>query len=484
MRSYVLVVMGLTGCLKPDLVECSDGTLCPSGTTCDVENATCIDAEGLSVAPGEINLGSVGCGMSSSQVALPISNFGIAPIDVRLSSTVVGVKVTPEEATIAPHETLHAMVEARGASESIPGTPIEGSVVITSAHELIARTIRFETTGAIATANDVDFGEAFSGTSTTSTLLVRNTGNSPFTVTPTLTNAAGVFSLITTASILTVEPDHSVPFTLQFAPALANVGTFTGSVMLAYTGAMCQQPTTSVTVDGTSSGDVVIVDHTKLDFGTSACSAPAQDITLTLANRSPTPQTVTLDFSGPNSAAFSSLPGLTIPAGSAAVAISVSTNITRLAIPAKSPLITQVAQLKVGFKEANVVKILDVQSVIAAPVLMAEVDKVDFGTVAKSQVVTKTVQIINTGTLGTVTISPAVVTAANGAKLTVSPTTFQIPRATTVPITFTFTAGSSVSEFPETTFTLNSPGQCSPPPTIIVNATTGLQSMPPIILDP
>ncbi len=91
MRLYVLVMMGMTGCLKPDLVECSDGTLCPSGTACDVENATCIDPEGLSVAPGEIN----------------------------------GVKVTPEEATIAPHDTLQAIICARGATESMPGTPIE-----------------------------------------------------------------------------------------------------------------------------------------------------------------------------------------------------------------------------------------------------------------------------------------------------------------------------------------------------------------------
>ena len=399
---------------------------------------------------------------------------------MRLSSTVVGVKVTPQEATIAPHDTLQAMIEARGASESVPGTPIEGSVVITSAHELIARTIRFETSGAIATASDVDFGEVFTGTSKTATLQVRNSGNSPFTVAASLTNAAGVFSLLSVNSMQTVEPDHSAPFTVQFAPGVAAAGNYAGTVGLEYTGPMCQQPTTGVVLDGSASGEAVIVDHTKIDFGMAVCGAPAQNITLTMANRSTTAQSVTLELSGPSSLAFTSVGALTVPAGSATVAVSVTTNITRLAIPTKAPLATQTALLKVEFKEAAVTKYLDVQNVIAAPFLGAETDKVNFGVVAKGTVATKTVQIMNTGTLGTVTISPTVVTGANGAKLTVSPTTFQIPRSATVPITFTFTAGSSSGTFPETTFTLNSPGQCSPPPTIVVSAATGLQSIPPV----
>ena len=32
----------------------------------------------------------------------------------------------------------------------------------------------------------------------------------------------------------------------------------------------------------------------------------------------------------------------------------------------------------------------------------------------------------------------------------------------------------------ETTFTLSSPGNCSGPPPITANATTGLQTMPPV----
>lgn len=203
------------------------------------------------------------------------------------------------------------------------------------------------------------------------------------------------------------------------------------------------------------------------------CGAPAQGITLTVANRSTTAQTVALKLTGADAASFRTLPEIALPAGSSTVAVSASTTITRLAIPAKSPLLTQAAQLEIDFKEAGITKVLPVQSVISAPVLASDVELIDFGIVGKTGVVTRGARISNSGMLGTVTISPTVVMGANGSKLTVSPTTFQIPRSGIVPITFTFTGGVASGGFPETTFTLSSPGQCSTPPAIKVVASTG-----------
>lgn len=483
MRQYVLVLTLVTGCVKANLVECSDGTLCPSGTTCDVAGSTCIDPHGLSVPVGDINLGSVSCGETSGQIALPISNYGVAGIEAQLGSTVVGVTVTPGEATIEAHGTLQALVTARGADDAPPGTPIEGAVVIITRHEQVSRAIRFDTAGAVAVADNVDFGETFSGTNNTEMVRVHNGGNLPFTVAARLANnPSGLFSLVTTSAPLAVQPGTDQTFMVKFDPGAGNVGNYTAKIALDYVGPMCHGPTAELEVNGSASGDVVIVDHSKLDFGNALCGAPAQDIVLTMTNRSMTAQTVTLTLMGSHAAKYAAPSSVVIPGGTSMIAVSGSATITRLPIPTKSELMLQPAQLKVDFKEAGIVKTLDVGSAISAPVLSTEISEIDFGTVGKGGVVSRAVRVHNLGTqTGTVTVSPTTVMGPGGAKLTVSPTVFQIPRNGVVPVVFTFTSGGIAGVLPEATFTLSSPGQCSTPPAIKVAGATSAQPAEEIV---
>jgi cysteine-rich repeat protein len=53
MRRRVLgLIAMLAGCLDPDLVECPNDTLCPSGTACDLAHGGCVDPQQLADCEG------------------------------------------------------------------------------------------------------------------------------------------------------------------------------------------------------------------------------------------------------------------------------------------------------------------------------------------------------------------------------------------------------------------------------------------------
>ena len=480
MRLFVLVLAASAGCVKAEVVDCGNGVVCPSSMTCDVENQTCIDPHGLSAPEGTIDFGPVGCGATSPSLPLLVSNFGLTPISIETSATIVGVQVTPAMATIDPGSGMGLGVTAMAAAESIPGSPFEGSVVLKTPYELLERPIRFETKGGIATAGNLDFGETFNGTVATQQLLVQNSGNAPFDISASLTGG-GQFALTGNVTSLHVEPGYSAPISVTFSPTVSGTGNQMQSAQFTYTGAMCQQPVASVVLTGVASGDLVLVDHTKLDFGTALCGTDAMTLPVTLLNRSMSIQDVLATISGPNANLYSSDGGTQIAAGTPTVATSAVIHVTRLAIPTPDAPKAGSAVLDLDIKQAALVKHVDLTSVVAGSVLSVDTTDIDFGALSKGAAATRIVRLSNASTLSTVTISPTSVLGGGGAKLTVSPTTFQIGRGNVVPITFQFTAGGTSTEIPPTTFTFNAAGQCSVPPTVTVQGkvtATGMMMVP------
>jgi hypothetical protein len=470
MRSFVLVLLVCAGCVRAEVVDCGNGVVCPTSMTCDVDNKTCIDPHGLSAPEGTIDFGPVGCGATSPSLPLQVSNFGLTPISIETHATIVGVEVTPAAATIDPGQGMELGVTITAATESIPGSPFEGSVVLKTPYELLERPIRFETKGGIATVGNLDFGETFDGTVATQQLLVRNSGNAPFDVSAVL-DGGGLFALTGTVTNLHVEPGYSAPISVTFSPTVNGTGTQTQTAQFTYAGAMCQQPASSVVLTGVASGDLVLVDHTKLDFGTALCGADASTLAVTLLNRSMSIQDVVATISGPNANLYSSDDSTQIAAGTPTVATSALIHVTRLAIPTPGVPKARAAVLDLDIKQAALVKHVDLASVVAGSVLAVDTTDIDFGAIPKGGTTTRLVRLSNASTLSTVTISPTSVLGGGGAKLTVSPTTFQVGRGGVVPITFQFTAGATATAIPPTTFTFNAVGQCSVPPTVTVQGT-------------
>jgi hypothetical protein len=53
MRTSVLVLVGLVGCVESHVVTCDDGRTCPVGATCDVSHGLCIDAQQIEACSGK-----------------------------------------------------------------------------------------------------------------------------------------------------------------------------------------------------------------------------------------------------------------------------------------------------------------------------------------------------------------------------------------------------------------------------------------------
>jgi hypothetical protein len=465
MRSVLLLALGAAGCLKADLVECSDGRLCPGGTVCDVENATCIDPHGISVPEGALDFAAVGCG-SMSEITIPLRNFGVSPVDFEARSTISGITPAVTTGTIEPGGTFDLTVRAVPADESIPGVSVEGTLVLSTSTQLLERPMRMTTVGGVAvTSQLVDFGETNVNAPVTRTLDVTNTGNAPFDVTLGVDAATASFSLPATSpsSDVHVNPDETKTFTLAFTPA--SIQAWAGQVDLTYAGAMCQQPPARVMLSGSGTGSPILVDFTKLDFGSAACGAAPKTMMVTVTNNLSTPQTLTAKvddtsvFVAPDDTISVPGPG------------TVKFPVTRAAIMPPGPIGSSKAVLTITADPAGEAKAIELSHTTVAPVLRGNTHAVAL-VAAPGEVVTKVVGMGNTGTaIATVSITPPSVGSPGGSELSVQPTLFQIGPGQNVPVTFQLIGAEATEELPQTSFQFNAAGQCSVPPTVLVDAT-------------
>jgi hypothetical protein len=459
----VMAVALTAGCLRDGVIRCGD-TYCPEGLVC--EAGGCVDPTGLSVPEAPIDFVSVGCG-TSAEIDVMLRNFGTMPIAFEASTTIDGVSVMPPGGVVEPDVPFELTIVADASTQSIPGVAAEGSLVIATDREILERTVRLTTAGALIEADEtLDFGEIGVGQSMVRSFDIRNVGTSAVdvTLTPPLQTAYSV--PMTSASIGAGE---LVQFNVSYAPQVLGP-TSVASIALSYAGALCQVPPAEVVLSGIASGDPILISNTLLDFGSAACGPAASTLPVTLTSNLPQAQTVNAMITGPDANTFMMIPSGTLPAapsGMLPIAVTRQPNFVPTPVGAKS------ATLTLTMNPSGVMKVVTLSHDVVAPVLETGIDAVDFGTVPVFSGTAFETYVTNNGNaVANVTVSPAVMQFPGGTQVHVSPSALQVEPGEQAPLIINLITGGQVitNNF---MITLSAVGQCAPPSTIFVTFAVG-----------
>jgi hypothetical protein len=296
LRWVVLVVAGsLVGCYDDDLVTCSDGRACPTGTACDVENRTCVAEGEIGVPAEDIQLLDTPCGTTGMQT-VRITNPGTAAIALAATITPSTLSVEPAVSLIPSGGYVDLVLALDATMSARPGEMIGGLLSLTTGQQEIERLVWYSTTGAAITATaEVDAGEIGPGGSVTRTFTVRNDGTRASDLTIAEINAP--FSMPTTNPI-TLEPGTERELDVLFEPGV--VMDATQRVQLSFSGSHCQPPPASVVLTGRASGDAMLASNTLFKFAPTVCGKDPQEHVITLTSQSAETQSLTVTFFGSN----------------------------------------------------------------------------------------------------------------------------------------------------------------------------------------
>lgn len=185
----------------------------------------------ISVIPSSVNFGSVAVGVTNSQTLI-IRNPGTATLSVSQAS-LSGSGFTTSGLT------LPLSVPAGGSSSfnlafaPTSGTSYSGSITFISNTPNSPLVVPFSGTGVAATLQlsaspaSLSFGSLTTGTNTSQTVALTNTGNSSVSISQ-VTESGADFSTNAIALPLSLAAGQSTSFTVTFAPA--STGTLSGSV--------------------------------------------------------------------------------------------------------------------------------------------------------------------------------------------------------------------------------------------------------------
>lgn len=459
-RAIVLgIVVATTGCLRDDLVACSDGRSCPIGTLCDEERATCIDPLGISAPEGVIDFGSVACGGMAS-VTLPLRNYGVSPIEFDAATTISGVSVSPPAGSIPPGDSAMIEITADPGEQSIPGAAIEGTLVLSTSYEILERPVRLVSAGAVVKAiATVDFGEVQINTDNPRLLVLRNDGNAPADA--TITALTPPFTATLTEAVR-IEPGIPAEVVLHFEPT--SIESYAQTAQLSFAGELCQPPPSTIAVSGVATGEPILSSHTVVDFGPSMCGDPASSRTVTFTSNLSSPQTLTPAVSGINASSYSSQ-GITQLEDAGAASFVV----TRTAVDKLTAVGDKSATLAVEVTPHGLTKLVSLVHSIEAPVLTLSTTAIDFGSLSAGEVRTTTVLITNTGNVPATVIAEAP-PFQSGARVVVTPNPFQVPAGSSIPLQVQLHSVLPKGR-EEGTITFKSEGQCSVDPIVTITAT-------------
>jgi hypothetical protein len=416
---FVLII-AVAGCVHDDLVTCGD-QLCPAGSLCDAVTGTCASVSGLSIPPDVIDL-QVACGgMTMSTV--PFRNIGTESISFAVASTVAGVEVTPASATLAPGAELDVQLVATAPTESIPGSPVIGNllVAVNGNQQVLGRPLQLTTNGSViaTSAQTLDFGESsVPATSFVRTFSISNTGNEDVQLMPS--NPTAPYTL-TNASSVDLAPATSQTIGVAFQPL---DGSFDSSVDFAFSPAnTCQPPPSSIALSGVGTGDAILVDHLVLDFGTGTCGDAAVALPLTFTNNDAAAQPLAFSLTNNPGFTFVTDSAPTLAAGPSTTTINVTRN---LLSPPHSPG-PVAATLSIMAPALTGPTLVTLKQQISAPELTLNMSLIAYNPLPEFGGAQTAVQIFNTGNaVANVTVSPALQTFGT-TSVSFTPSSFQIP---------------------------------------------------------
>jgi hypothetical protein len=475
-----LVLAGIAGagCLHDHLVRCSDGRMCPVGTTCDVLNATCVDSRGLSLPRADIDFASVECG-TPSEIHIPLHNFGLSPVPFEADATVNGVEVTPRSGVVEPGSKVELQIIAH--ASLLPGVRSEGSLFVSTPYELLERTLKLTTLGAHVTADPVvDFGEISPNGSAQRALNLRNHGN--VTTDLTIGTPGGPFTVLTESPIQ-LDPNVERTVIIAFTPGgLLYSADPLPSLPLTFVGPQCQPAPAEAMLRAVASGAPVLSSHIAVDFPTSPCTPEPSFTTITLTSQLASDSDLAMALVGPHAASFAIAGPTLLPAGPDG---TLELEVTRQPVPVGTALGARTATLVVSSADAALdpafSKEIIVHHEVSAPVLSVSPTTVAFDTAGvagtggtledSTKTQTRHVVVSNSGTQpAAVTISVVRSTLPDGGRIDITPSAFVLGPGLAASITILYTPGSGSS----TTFMIpvevQAPGQCSPTPVFTVTS--------------
>lgn len=245
--------VSLTGTGNASQATGSEGTSQPAGTS---------GASQASVTPASLNFGTVDVGFRST-ARLTMSNTGTSAVTVsQVSATGNGFSVSGPSLPVT-------LTVGKAASFEVAFTPVTaasstGGVSIVSDASSAPVTIPLSGTGAtlllaLSPAN-VSFGSVATGSSSTQTVTLSNTGTAPVTISQA--TASTGFSISGLSLPMTLAAGQSASFNAVFAPAAA--GNATGSISVV---SNASNSPGAISLSGTGSTQSLSLNPSSLSFG-------------------------------------------------------------------------------------------------------------------------------------------------------------------------------------------------------------------------
>jgi hypothetical protein len=288
----------------------------------------------VTVQPGILDFGSVGCGTRAHAQGVTIHNTGTASVTYTTALTTgTAYAVNPPSGSVGPGASVMVTVNPNPIPAASAVTP-NGygdtlTVTTTAAGDMPHAIVLRETAqGAILSqsTSSIAFGPASVGTTASSQFTVSNTGNASATVSfGTQTNT---FSVSPQAQ--TVGGGSSYTPIVAFAPSTAKTYSDTAIMSVAPGAVLCGPLPAGAALSGSGFNTTAVsVAPTNLDFGLVGCGSTAMPQTVSIQNSGTASLMWNAKVSTPY---YSSNPG----GGSLAPGASASVTVTPAAIPANS----------------------------------------------------------------------------------------------------------------------------------------------------
>jgi hypothetical protein len=367
----------------------------------------------LSISASTLDFGKVSCGATGQPQTLTLANTGNGPFSwttALANGASSAFVVSPASGSLAPQAT---------ATLTVTPNPIPATSAVTS--NLYGDTLTLTTSGivgdtphAIALTESAQgailafspaslaFGQVPTGTSSTGTFKVVNTGNLAANV--SLASSAAAFSVAPAGPTL-VAAGATLPLTGKFSPTVTGAQSATVKATVGGNDVLCAPLPSPASLGGTGTSGAVAISASSIDFGLVACGATAAAQTLTISNTGSASFTFTTALAAGAASPYTVSPatGTVAPNGSATITV------TPNAVPATSTIAPKTDTLTVTttvFGDSP--HAIALSETPQGAILGVSPASIAFGAISLNQSTSQTLTVSNTGN------APAIVSFAMG----------------------------------------------------------------------
>lgn len=453
MREWIpsLLTLASVGCIRDSLVQCGD-VVCPTGSICYEPTSTCVKPESALIVPEPFDF-TMGCGQVMETV-MPLRNVGEDAIHFTIETFAQGLTIAPSEGELPPHGSLDLQITVAAPPEADPGTILEGSIFVVTEPEVIKRATRLTLHGAVlaTSVQTLDFGELPLFNTRVRTLVVSNSGDeaTELTISPPATPSPYMFGTTPTP----IAAASNTMIDVSYMPG--TLGTNATTLPLSFTGTMCRPPPPSITLNGTATGDPILVDQLVLDFGTAACGTQAASLPFTLTSNLSQAQTMTFSASGSGASRFLLPANAPLPMGPNGM---VTSQVTRTALNAPTGVGEVTAQMVATAVPDGTTKNILLRQKISAPIIRATSGFLGSQTMPTNTELSGAILIENLGNVTANVIALPSGIMVDDVYFSITPSVFVVPPGGSTLVQVTIASGDT-PRFVAQEFFFGSPGNC------------------------